>query len=123
ATPGEGTSIAAMLVVEVEPIVLDTAHEPAVVARLDPASAVELARFVAAHCPDPRWRVTPVLRSGPSAAAEILALADEHESALIVVGTHARRGLPRLLLGSVAERVLRNATQSVLVVPGQGTPQ
>ncbi len=35
---------------------------------------------------------------------------------LIVMGTHGRTGLDRLLLGSVAEKVLRDAPCSVLVV-------
>jgi len=37
---------------------------------------------------------------------------------LIVVGTHGRRGLDRLLLGSVAEGVARTAPVSVLLVRG-----
>jgi len=37
---------------------------------------------------------------------------------LIVMGTHGRRGLQRLILGSVAETVLRYATVPVLVVRG-----
>jgi nucleotide-binding universal stress UspA family protein len=40
---------------------------------------------------------------------------DQHAS-LIVTGSHGRRGLRHLLLGSVAERTIRNATSSVLVV-------
>jgi nucleotide-binding universal stress UspA family protein len=35
---------------------------------------------------------------------------------LIVMGTHGRTGLPRLLMGSVAEKVLRKALCPVLVV-------
>ena len=35
---------------------------------------------------------------------------------LIVVGTHGRRGLPRILLGSVAEYVVRHASCTVLTV-------
>jgi len=35
---------------------------------------------------------------------------------LIVVGTHGRTGLPRALLGSVAEKVVRHAPCSVMVV-------
>lgn len=35
---------------------------------------------------------------------------------LIVIGSHGRSGLPRLLLGSVAEGVIRNAACPVLVV-------
>jgi nucleotide-binding universal stress UspA family protein len=46
----------------------------------------------------------------------ILDYAHEHDVDLVVVGTHGRRGLNRLLLGSVAERVLRTADLPVLVV-------
>ena len=35
---------------------------------------------------------------------------------LIVMGTHGRTGLERLVLGSVAERVMKDAACSVLVV-------
>lgn len=38
---------------------------------------------------------------------------------LIVIGTHGRRGLSRLLLGSVAEGVTRLATKPVLLVRGK----
>jgi nucleotide-binding universal stress UspA family protein len=38
---------------------------------------------------------------------------------LICIGTHGRRGLNRLLLGSDAERVLRAATVPVLLVRGR----
>jgi len=36
---------------------------------------------------------------------------------LVVMGTHGRTGLPRLLLGSVAERVVRLAHCPVITVP------
>jgi nucleotide-binding universal stress UspA family protein len=41
---------------------------------------------------------------------------------LICMGTHGRRGLNRLLLGSDAERVLREATVPVLLVRGEHDP-
>ncbi len=47
-------------------------------------------------------------------AAEILRLAEEVKSDLIVLGTHGRTGLGRLVLGSVAERVLRGAACPVV---------
>jgi nucleotide-binding universal stress UspA family protein len=50
-----------------------------------------------------------------SPAVEILELAEEAEADLIVVGTHGRRGVSRLVLGSVAERVVRHARIPVLV--------
>ncbi len=46
----------------------------------------------------------------------ILETADEAKAGLIVMGTHGRRGLPRALLGSVAEKVVRSATCPVLTV-------
>jgi nucleotide-binding universal stress UspA family protein len=56
----------------------------------------------------------------PSAAPadEILRFVRQHHADLLVVGTHGRRGVQRLLLGSVADRVSREAPCSVLVVRG-----
>ena len=50
------------------------------------------------------------------AVAGIEAAIARHTPDLVVVGTHGRTGLARLLLGSVAESVLRVATVPVLVV-------
>jgi universal stress protein A len=50
------------------------------------------------------------------AAAELLRHARDERCDLLVVGTHGRTGLPRLVLGSVAERVARQAPCQVLVV-------
>ena len=41
---------------------------------------------------------------------------------LVVLGTHGRRGVGRLLLGSDAEQVLRISPVPVLLVRGQDTP-
>jgi nucleotide-binding universal stress UspA family protein len=57
-----------------------------------------------------------VLREG-GAAAEILEQARDIDADLIVMGTHGRSGVDRLLLGSVTERVLRKAACPVLTVP------
>lgn len=46
----------------------------------------------------------------------IVRMAQEHDVDLIVMGTHGRSGLPHLLMGSVAEKVVRLAPCSVLVV-------
>jgi nucleotide-binding universal stress UspA family protein len=50
----------------------------------------------------------------------ILEQAKKFGADLIVMGTHGRRGLNRLLLGSDAERVLRSAQVPVLLVKGNG---
>jgi len=49
-------------------------------------------------------------------AQEIIQYAARAGMDLIVMGTHGRTGLERLLRGSVAEKVMRDATCSVLVV-------
>jgi len=66
----------------------------------------------------------PVTMSAPHGdpADEILRYADRHAIDLIVVGTHGRTGFSRMLLGSVAERVVRGAARPVLVVPAPPAP-
>ena len=51
-----------------------------------------------------------------SAYAEIVRTAEENNMDLIVIGSHGRTGLARLILGSTAERVVRHAPCPVLVV-------
>ena len=55
-------------------------------------------------------------------AREILRYATSHAIDLIVMGTHGRSGVSRVLLGSVADRVLRGAACAVLVVPSRAIP-
>jgi nucleotide-binding universal stress UspA family protein len=50
------------------------------------------------------------------ATSEVAQLASDLDAELVVVGTHGRRGLRRMLLGSVAEAVVRQAPCPVLVV-------
>ena len=52
-------------------------------------------------------------------AEEILRAARSRHAHLIVVGTHGHRGIVRLLLGSVAPRVVAGARCSVLTVRGR----
>lgn len=49
-------------------------------------------------------------------AAEILRVAEETGCDVIVLGTHGRTGLARLLMGSVAEQVVRRAPCPVVAV-------
>jgi nucleotide-binding universal stress UspA family protein len=60
-------------------------------------------------------RVETRLMVGP-AAPEIVELAQRGGFDLIVMGTHGRTGFSRLLVGSVAERVVRTALCPVLTV-------
>jgi nucleotide-binding universal stress UspA family protein len=52
-----------------------------------------------------------------SAPLAICDYADKHGIDLIVIGTHGRTGMTRLMIGSVAEKVVRHASCAVLVVP------
>jgi nucleotide-binding universal stress UspA family protein len=61
--------------------------------------------------------MSTVLKPG-NAWEEILDAAKKLDAGLIVMGTHGRRGLPRALLGSVAERVVRLSPIPVLTVHG-----
>jgi nucleotide-binding universal stress UspA family protein len=48
----------------------------------------------------------------------IIETADAIKADLVVMGSHGRHGLEKLVLGSVTQRVLQHATQPVLVVRG-----
>ena len=58
--------------------------------------------------------------AGARVADEIVKQAREWTADLIVMGTHGRRGFARILLGSDAERVLREASVPVLLIPAAG---
>ena len=74
-----------------------------------------LQQLTALQVADPRVRVTHELAEGHP-AAEILRVAETTQADLIVMGTHGRRGLKRLMMGSVAERVVENASCPVLTL-------
>jgi nucleotide-binding universal stress UspA family protein len=78
-----------------------------VLTKLDPQKSEDQARAT------PHWTIH-IRLSDPTPA--IVQLASDIEADLIVVGTHGRSGLARLLLGSVAEGVVRRAPCPVLVV-------
>lgn len=65
-------------------------------------------------------RVEEVAGPGEDVAERILLAARDWHADLIVMGTHGRRGLRRLVLGSVAERVLRSTTLPVLLISSGG---
>ena len=50
------------------------------------------------------------------AAEEILHYATEIDADMIIMATHGRRGIDRILFGSVAEKVVKNAIQAVLTI-------
>ena len=81
-------------------------------------AAIELDRFIRRALrtsPTPRGLRAIVAVGKP--ADEILRLARRPRADLIVMGTRGTGGVARLLLGSTAEAVLRNARIPVLAVP------
>ena len=63
---------------------------------------------------DPSVRFTHRLTMGDP-ASEIVRIAGEEGAEMIVLGTHGRSGMSRMLMGSVAEAVVRRAPCPVLV--------
>lgn len=72
-----------------------------------------------------RAKNMPVLKARALPGSPYHIIVDEAERGrydLIVVGTHSRKNIARLLLGSVAEQVVRHAPCPVLVARGQKVP-
>jgi nucleotide-binding universal stress UspA family protein len=61
-------------------------------------------------------RVHALIRKNEVVADTILATANEQQCDLIVMASHGRRGIQKLLLGSETQHVLTHATLPVLVV-------
>jgi nucleotide-binding universal stress UspA family protein len=75
----------------------------------------ELRRLLASDDEYARLNVTLTIERGLP-ASEIIRYAKEHAIDLISMGTHGRGGLKRLILGSVAENVVRGAPCPVLTI-------
>ena len=78
-------------------------------------AAERLVATSAARLRDAGFSVITTVRDGDARHA-ICACAEDWRPDLIVVGSHGRRGLDRLLLGSVSEGVARRAPCSVEIV-------
>lgn len=85
-----------------------------IMASLRNASTEAMTKFLADRQAE-GIKVVQVVREGVP-FREVVAYAQEMEIDLIIVGTHGRTGLSHLLLGSVAERVVRSAPCPVLTV-------
>ena len=62
------------------------------------------------------WRVEHEVVVAWSPAAEVLRMAEERRCDLIAIATRGQEGVQRMLLGSVADKVIRGATTPVLAV-------
>ena len=64
-----------------------------------------------------------VLRAVRPVHTEIAEYTKEHRIDLVIMATHGRTGVRRLVLGSVTERVIREAICPVLVIPAHETQE
>ena len=87
----------------------------AVATQIRADAEAELAKLRADVDPDRRLISQVEIFDGRPVQA-IVDCAKAHNADLIAIGTHGRTGLPRLFMGSVAERVVRSAPCDVLVV-------
>ncbi len=83
------------------------------------SAKASLESLLAPLTPQNRARVQTSIHFGPPAGT-ISKLAEARKANLIVMGTHGRHGISLKLLGSVAERVVREAPCPVLVVRPRG---
>lgn len=79
--------------------------------------SIDVARVLAGIAEQAAGVSVDVAATGGDPAEEILRYAKGHSIDLIVMGTHGRSGVSRLLLGNVVDQVMRGAVCPVLVVP------
>lgn len=84
------------------------------IAELEQSARTRLERLVA-DVRKQHSKTEPLFRTG-FAHYEIELAAEETQAGVVVLGTHGRSGLAHVLLGSVAERVVRGAPCPVLTV-------
>jgi nucleotide-binding universal stress UspA family protein len=117
--------------VELVNVVLDPLHQPWMVetAGIDfealqrawiDAAKRDFQALVKRRLLDPSTAGTHIVVGQPD--IEIVRFAQEHGADLIVMGTHGYGAVKRFLLGSVADRVVRQAHCPVLVVPSRAVP-
>ena len=105
-----GTLYLIHVVRKVDPLEISA---PAIEERLIKESVERLRQIIKEKLPD--LNVEPVLRSGHP-VEEIIEAQKQVGAGIIVLAKHNRSGLTRLFIGSVAERVVRDAVCSVLTV-------
>ena len=87
---------------------------PEIATRVANGAQVGLEKALAAHAGS-GVAIRSLLKQGPTWQT-INETAAEIGAGMIVMGTHGRHGLPRALLGSIAEKLVRTATVPVLTV-------
>lgn len=116
-----GATGAKLLIATVEPG-QPTSHFGSIYRGLPDPGIADLAKTLAEFVPShPAAAVEHRILQG-EAAAELIKCAAEEKVDLVVLGSHGRSGLKHLMLGSVAEAVLRGAHCPVLICKSAATP-
>jgi nucleotide-binding universal stress UspA family protein len=115
-----GAEIILVHACEIPPLgFVDAAALVTITSRILGGAQAALEGLVAKHSGVP---VRGVLKDTSAWDAIMMCIKEEHID-LVVMGTHGRRGLPRAILGSVAEKVIRTAPCPVLTVHGEETQE
>lgn len=78
------------------------------------SAAHQYLKKIKTHLGDPA--IKTIIKDGDSGDA-IIDAAKELNADVIVMGSHSRRGLEKILMGSVAEKVLRNSHIPLFIIP------
>lgn len=114
-----GASIDVLTVVDTSPLADaygDASFRAERIAAIHAKAKEDGATFADRHCTGVR-QVRVHVRDGDT-FLEILRAAEEIGSDVIVMGTHGRTGIAHLLIGSVAEKVMRKSPVPVMTVRG-----
>ena len=117
-----GAEVHVLHVLHVVPMPLAAAGVPGVVVTLGQKPLAEVRREVEDHVssvPNPGVALDVQVFEGDPASI-ILREVKRYHNAVLIIGSHARRGLERFVLGSVAERIIHDTAVATLIVPPPG---
>jgi nucleotide-binding universal stress UspA family protein len=115
----------------VEPVIMPQPNDPSMLGAFIPSFGVENVEVEKIHGEQSKKLLDDIaetLGKGlevsqfnelGSKAETILQCAAQFNASLIVIGTHQRHGLDRLIMGSVSENILRHSPIPVMVVPNK----
>jgi len=112
AKPNDGT----VFILHIVPVDMDVSGMPQyvdLIKRQENVDRDKLTAIAKQHLADVKWEILDQMGPPAEVIAEVAATLPAD---LIVMVTHGRRGLARLVEGSIAEKVLRNAPCPVLAV-------
>ncbi|MDR4509857.1 MAG: universal stress protein [Candidatus Brocadiaceae bacterium] len=95
---------------------LAIANKRGIVEKLEKQATEKMKELLRTHFSD-YFVESVVLKPQEPVYQEIVEFAKYHDADLIVMSTHGRTGIKHFLLGSVAERVIRQSSCPVMVVP------